>query len=672
MRICFFIEKINAIIILGDRMATKKIDKTNKKEVPKDVVPTKKISRATTRVKDGENDNFNDKILIEIAAYHDPELLNTVNSALIQADNKDRVYFGICYQGDDLKDYYELKKIKNCKIIYMTEEETRGLCYARYMCQSLIEDEKYIYQIDSHMRFVKHWDTKMIENLLSFNDKKAIISNYPPGFTDEMFTMPLDDPFYDNPSYGTAMHGISFHPEEGDYFMNISSEAIEDDNPKSRKRSAFISGGNFFSFSEVHKEVRNDPKMFFYGDEIAMSIRLFTYGWNVYNMGISYIYHQYCRKGKRFAAINNFMDIETDRYLKLIQVKKDNGDLGEYGLGNVRTFQEFQDTFGLDFNKKIVYMNAETSEFDNENFKGKISFYQRNLLNAVKEKELNKKDKITVLVVDLFGDYQKCIDSCQESAEVRSRIKYIVGSVVKEKEKFREPYIEDFITFEVGTTYCEILAKISEKVPNSNVMIIDSGMRMLKDWDTSLCESLRTCGSSSALTSWVWYTEDDKNYGGISTSYFNAVKGFKEFNRELPVIQYDATVSLQKKKHPYFTPFISDGFLFLSSKSLEKVKIDPNLNYDEHKMVYSARLWTHGINIYYPKMSYVLRVVEENLLNGPNHDGTIGALFGRESVESKYLEEGYPYVFGNERPLWTWIEAASPETDYEQDEEKDS
>ena len=130
----------------------------------------------------------NEKILIEIAAYCDDELLNTVKSALIQAKYPHRIHFAICYQSDDLKDYYELKKIKNCKIIYLKKNESKGSVYARYLCQNLITDEKYVYQIDAHMRFVKDWDIKIIQQLLSLNDNKAILSGYPPALTEEMST----------------------------------------------------------------------------------------------------------------------------------------------------------------------------------------------------------------------------------------------------------------------------------------------------------------------------------------------------------------------------------------------------------------------------------------------------------------------------------------------------
>ena len=618
-------------------------------------------------LRDDVNDNLNDKILVEIASYCDPELLKTVNSAIIQADNKDRVYFGICYQGDDVTDYNELKKYKNCKLVYLSDAQTRGSCYARYLCHGLIEDEKYIYQIDSHMRFVKHWDTKMIENLLSFNDKKAIISFYPPDYTDGMIDAPLDDPIFDNPSSGTVMCGNYFHNEdESDYFLYKGSIIINEDDDKARKRSAFISAANFFSFSDVHKEVKNDPKMFFYGDEIAVSLRLFTNGWNVYNMGVCYIYHQYNRKIKRFASVDNKMDIEKDRFMKLIGIKKDDGELGEFVLGKDRTLKEYEDKFGIDFKNKIVYMNCETGDYYNNILKNKISYYQRRIIDEVSNKKEDLKIEIEVLVVDLFNDYNKCVEVAMKNASNSKRIKFIIGTISNNLE-FDNPNIKDIIHFDEGTSYCQILSMLSVKLnDNTNTLIIDSGMRLLSEWDKYLCENLRGCGNSSALTSWVWYTNDDVGYGGLKDCYYNKVKSFKEFSNNLPVFDDNNDIELSKKKHPFLTPFISDGFLFLKSKVLKKIFIDPNLNYEEHKFLYSVRLWTYGINIYYPIMSYVLRVVDEHLLNnGEDHSKIIFALLEKNEVLGKYIEENYPYALGKERSLWTWYDSLTPTYDYE-------
>ena len=283
--------------------------------------------------------NKEDTILIEIAAYCDPELLNTINSALIQADNPDRVHFSVCYQSDNLEDLEKLKKIKNCKYVHLKENEARGSVYARYLCQSLIENEKYVYQIDSHMRFVKHWDTKIIEQLLSLNDNKAILSVYPPYCTEEMMSLPLDDKTYDEPVDGGVMYTNGFR-DAATYFLNCNSLPINDNDPRAYKRNAFIAAGNFFTFSEAHKEVIHDKEMYFYGDELPMSIRLFTYGWNVYNPGKSYIYHQYERKNQKFPSVTNAMLKESNRLATLLNIGDKKENLEEFGLGKERTLKE--------------------------------------------------------------------------------------------------------------------------------------------------------------------------------------------------------------------------------------------------------------------------------------------------------------------------------------------
>ena len=139
------------------------------------------------------------------------------------------------------------------------------------------------------MRFVKHWDTKMIEQLLSTHDPKAAISFYPSNCLEEMMKLPLDDPMFDEPCDSNVLYARSFK-DYPSYFVNFASF------PKNRNEgitiNPFISGGNFFSFREVHQEVWNDPHMYFYGDELAMGIRLYTYGWNVYVPSEGYIYHQ--------------------------------------------------------------------------------------------------------------------------------------------------------------------------------------------------------------------------------------------------------------------------------------------------------------------------------------------------------------------------------------------
>ena len=306
-------------------------------------------------------------ILIEIASYCDEELLNTVNSAIIQAEYPDRVHFAICYQGDDLNDYYELQKIKNCKIIHLKKSEAKGSVYARYLCQSLIDDENYIYQIDAHMRFVKHWDTKIINQLLSLNDKKAVLSGYPPAITDEMLNVPLNDKIFDKPGYGTVMYAKEFRTTPSDsYFIACASKLIKKDSSLAYKKNAFIAAGNFFTFSKAHKEVKYDIGMYFYGDELPMSIRLYTYGWNFYNPSESYVYHLYKKKKTEYPGLKkDTMNNENKRFQTLLGLIKDEIIPPEFGLGTVRSVKDYEKAFGIDFKNKIISDLAKSGNFEN-------------------------------------------------------------------------------------------------------------------------------------------------------------------------------------------------------------------------------------------------------------------------------------------------------------------
>ena len=305
-----------------------------------------------------------DKILVEIAAYRDPQLLYTVCSAIVQADNPERVYFAICLQSDNLEQLATLKKLKNCRIKYMKEADARGSCYARYLCQQMIEDEKYIFQIDSHMRFVRHWDTKMIQMLHATKDKKASISFYPPACTKEMMKLPLDDKEFDKPGTGGQMYTYGFN--DGDsHFIGNNCISQSYDKKLILRRNPFISAGNFFSYADIHREVIHDPNMYFYGDELPMALRYFTHGWNNYGSNISYVYHEYNREDRKWPQRPPKYDSEDARFNELLNLDHKNVDMGQFGLGKERTIKDFEEFVGLDFSKRKVYMSAELGIFDN-------------------------------------------------------------------------------------------------------------------------------------------------------------------------------------------------------------------------------------------------------------------------------------------------------------------
>ena len=597
----------------------------------------------------------NDKILIEIAAYRDPELLNTVNSAIIQADNPDRVYFAICLQSDDLDVLEKLKKIKNCRIKYLKEADARGSCYARYLCQQLIEDEEYIYQVDSHMRFVKHWDTKMIEELLSLNDKKACISFYPPDCLKDMMSLPLDDKIFDNPCEGGSMYTMGFN-SNGSHFLacNCNPGIVDLKEKPVLKKDPFISAGNFFAFADIHREVLHDPNMYFYGDELAMALRYYTHGWNNYYSSHSYIYHKYNRPDVKWPQRPEKYASEDVRFDELLNLDGKNFDMGEFSLGKERTIEDFEKFAGINFKRRTVTMAAETGVFDDPKLKQQYSLIKDRKYK--REGIVRKEEKIEVIVIDLLGNYKECIKNCLDAAIFKNNTSFLVATIKKDKPgktTLEKQHIKKLINMKKDFSYTEALSSLVEHLGDNYALVVDSAVVFLDGWDNYSITEMRKCGDNGALTNWVWYRENPN--ADVPPSYYNIIKELQGFEYYLPVFRYNESIKLEDIKTPYKTPWISDGFLFCNSKVLKEVEIDPNINYYEHQYLYSLRLWTNGIDIYYPTTSFFFRTESQDYLNiGDPHYGIITALAGYNTYDSRKIAAGYKYDIGTKRPLWGW------------------
>ena len=606
----------------------------------------------------------NEKIVIEIAAFCDPDLMTTIKSALYQADNPERVSFAICYQSDDLKELEELKKIKNCRIKHLKKAEARGICYARYLCQQLIEDEDYVWQIDAHMRFCKHWDTKMIELLLSLEDEKAIISHYPPSLTEGMEKLPIDDKEFDAPSsnHPIVNHARRFN-KDGTPFIEYRCTTMGNKNDDKPLKSPFIAGGNLFTFAKLRKEVLEDPKMFYLGDELPMAIRYFTHGWNNYCPNTCYIYHKYQRKN-RVTPTNNTSRIkkEATRFKQLLESAKNDIEMGEYGLGKERTLEQFEKLAGLDFSNRIIYMNCETGQFDDKSLHKKISMNQHRIQ---KNESINTTAHIIqIVIIDLFGEYEECINSCIKNTTGQD-IKFIVGTTKKIDDPIGNKYIKRLIQFDENSHYSEILSELTNYLEDNYVAIIDSGIRFISGWDKVMIDAIGECGQNSALTNWIWRAPTNTT---SYTPYLNAEKVFEKFDNFLPVLKQNNSNNIKTRIHPYKTPFISNGFLFCRAKVLKENKPDPNLSYNEHNYIYSARLWTSGIDLYYPKTSYFFRLKDESRLdNGKVHKEIICGLMGISNSYGIKLEDDYQFTLGNVRPLWGWYDFIG--YDYDNDPE---
>lgn len=174
----------------------------------------------------------------------------------------------------------------NIDIISVPFLRSEGACWARYLCETRYEGEAYFLQIDAHARFAEHWDSELIGMLedLRVNSQKPVLSAYVASY--QARPPEIRDP--------TAYRLVfdQFTPDGIPLFL---AHAFRADRPA---RGSFISGHFIFADGAFVKDVPNDPRIYFTGEEITMALRAFRQGYDVYAPHLTLVWHQYGREGR--------------------------------------------------------------------------------------------------------------------------------------------------------------------------------------------------------------------------------------------------------------------------------------------------------------------------------------------------------------------------------------
>ena len=136
------------------------------------------------------------------------------------------------------------------------------------------------------------------------------------------------------------------------------------------------------------------------------------------------------------------------------------------------------------------------------------------------------------------------------------------------------------------------------------VFMMDSHNRFVTGWDQILVKMYKTLGVPKGVLSHypeAWNNPDDgqtnqplDNRG--TTTYLCTAK-FVDWG----VPRLDGFV-VPKTNRPRPQPWAAAGFLFADAQLLQEVKFDPHLDYvfDGEEILYSARMWTSGWDIFSP------------------------------------------------------------------------
>lgn len=290
------------------------------------------------------------------------------------------VYIGICQQNKDdtencLDEEISSKYKDNIRILRLSYKEARGPTYARYLCAQLFDNQDFFLQIDSHNLFTQDWDKKCIDMMTSLeqNDpsKKYVLSHYPPTYDEQT-----------SDSDGKHVTHISKCFFNDDGLISFHGAVYKEPKPLPQ-RNAFVAAGFIFARGEMVMEVPFDPYLpyLFAGEEILLSIRLFTHGYDVYTPNRNIVFHAYTRSDEPKFWDDHRLDsrdaIEKVKYimgihqdLMLIHDKTIRDSIVEYGLGTERTAQEFFRFIGVDLVNKTIDPTIEFfSTNDNMNLR---------------------------------------------------------------------------------------------------------------------------------------------------------------------------------------------------------------------------------------------------------------------------------------------------------------
>ncbi|KDO24298.1 hypothetical protein SPRG_09935 [Saprolegnia parasitica CBS 223.65] len=233
------------------------------------------------------NDDDDATIFVSIPSFRDSECAPTLRALLSTAKVPRRVHVGVCMQATPDDDVQFLHPPPpNVRVHFMDAADATGPCLARYCTQQLYNGETYYLQIDSHMRFRRHWDAYLIEQLASCPSTKPILTTYPLGY-DRPDVVPADV----RPTLLCALPGMD---DTG--LLRQCGKVLKLPTPAPLP-SRFWAAGFAFSRGSVVHEVPYDPHLHFvfFGEELSMAARLFTSGYDFFAPSQAVVYHLWSR-----------------------------------------------------------------------------------------------------------------------------------------------------------------------------------------------------------------------------------------------------------------------------------------------------------------------------------------------------------------------------------------
>ena len=328
-------------------------------------------------------------IYISVASYRDPECHPTVEDIFLRAEYPERLRVAIVEQrvegeddeliplcGKPLRACSEDPEQVMCKYAHLVDVFvvpailSVGPVFARHLANRMYRGEYFAMQVDSHVRFIHHWDSDLISQWDSAKNEMAIATTYLSDITNSIDPVTFENRHPNRPIMcktdyeGSGKLKHLRHGQQPEGPPGIHGEPT---------LHPFWAAG--FSFARGHFVVQvpydQYEPMVFQGEEIFMGLRGWTYGYDYYTLETSVAFHMYAikenkskrKKVKLFWENSNLYPGAAVQGMKRLNGIIGTGDPGdifynaeekEYGLGKVRPKEQFYKLYGIHTDTKTV------------------------------------------------------------------------------------------------------------------------------------------------------------------------------------------------------------------------------------------------------------------------------------------------------------------------------
>jgi [Skp1-protein]-hydroxyproline N-acetylglucosaminyltransferase len=331
------------------------------------------------------DDEWYETIYCSVASYRDPECTGSVEDLYARAQYPQRIRVAILDQrvnGDPVCSQPAVPCSKDpeqalCKYAHLIDVFEMdavlavGPVFARHLAHRHYRGEYYAMQIDSHVRFIEHWDSDIIGQWKSAHNEMAVLSTYLSDIIGSIDPVTHEGTHKGRPimcasdyeGFGETKH--LRHGQQPEGIPGITGQPT---------LHPFWAAG--FSFARGHFviQVPYDQylPMVFQGEEISIGLRGFTYGYDYYAAERSVCFHMYAIKENEarrkkiplFWENSNVYEGVGKPAMKRLNTIIGMGnfptsewkqeDIHKYGLGRVRTTEKFFEVFGIHVNNQTV------------------------------------------------------------------------------------------------------------------------------------------------------------------------------------------------------------------------------------------------------------------------------------------------------------------------------